>query len=107
MKNVLAKVADKLGVSSDSVTQAYKQAQSSVTPPTPPTTTTQGDQTQNPPRVRGQGGFSGSDNRTGYMSAIIEKMSVTLNIPADKITAAWQVAMTELRPVRTGNTPQQ
>ena len=106
MKNVLAKVADKLGVSADSVTQAYQQAQSSVTPPTPPATTTQDGQTQTPPG-QGRGRPSGSDNRTGYMSAIIDKMSTTLNIPADKITTAWQVAMTELRPSRTGNTSPQ
>ncbi|MCX6006717.1 MAG: hypothetical protein NTZ34_05590 [Chloroflexi bacterium] len=107
MKNVLAKVADKLGVSADSVTQAYQQAQSTVVPPAPPATTTQDGQTQNPPTGQGHSRPSGSDNRTGYMSAIIDKMSAALNIPADKITTAWQAAMTELRPSRTSNTPQQ
>jgi len=107
IKNVLAKVADKLGVSADSVTQAYQQAQSSMTPPTPPSTTTQDGQTQNPPSAPGQGRPSGSDNRTARMSALMDKMSATLNIPVDKLTAAWQAAMTELRPSRTSTTPQQ
>jgi hypothetical protein len=106
IKNVLAKVADKLGVSADSVTQAYQQAQAAVTPPTPPTPGAQGGQTQGTPPGPGQGRPSGSDNRSAYMSAIMNQMSVTLNIPADQISTAWQAAMTELRPSRTSNTPQ-
>lgn len=114
IKNVLAKVADKLGVSVDSVTQAYQQAQSAVapstssnlpTPPPPPGMAAQSGQTQNTPP--GQGRPSGSDNRTARMSALMNQMSVTLNIPVDKLTAAWQAAMTELRPSRTGATTQQ
>jgi hypothetical protein len=104
MKNVLAKVADKLGISVDSLTQAYQQAQSSVTPPAPPTPNSQGG--QNTPPGPGQGRPSGSDNRTARMSALMNQMSATLNIPVDQLTAAWQAAMTELRPSGTGNTTQ-
>ena len=87
MKNVLAKVADKLGVSVDTLTQAYQQAQSQVPAPA---------------RPQGQPGAGGSDNRTGnrsaYMAALADKMSTALNIPADQITAAFQAASNELRP---------
>jgi len=107
MNSVLAKVADKLGVSVDSVTQAYQQAQSQVTPPTPPSGASGNPPT--PPTAGSHNGSWGSDNRSAsmnsYTSAIIQNMSVTLNIPADKITAAWQAAMTELRPSRSGNPP--
>lgn len=109
IKNVLAKVADKLGISADSVTQAYQQAQSAVTPaapPTPPAMAAQNGQTTNTTPGSGQGRPSGSDNRTARMSAIMNQMSATLNIPVDQLSAAWQSAMTELRPSRTGTTTQ-
>jgi hypothetical protein len=102
MKNVLAKVADKLGVSADAVTRAYDDARSSMAPPAPPAAVTN-DQSTPPPGTRSwrQGG---SENRTAFMSPVFDKMSASLNIPADKISAAWQAAMTELRPANSSNT---
>ena len=102
IKNLLAKVADKLGVSVDAVTQAYQDARGATIPPSPPSVPSQNGQSATPP---GQGSArhpSGSDNRTALRAALFNKMSVSLNIPVDKISAAWQAAMTELRP-STGN----
>jgi hypothetical protein len=106
MKNILAKVADKLGISADSVTQAYTAAQTAVTPPAPPQQSGQGN-TPPPPPGQGSGRTSGAD-RTAYNAALYDKMAASLNIPADKISVAFQSAMTELRPAngtRNGGTP--
>lgn len=105
MKNVLAKVADTLGAPADAVTQAYEQARSAIVPQSPPATPPTGGQSTPPPPGQGWSGRPpGSDSRTGQMSAIFDKMSSTLNIPADQISAAWQAAMTELRPSNSNNT---
>jgi hypothetical protein len=106
MKSILAKVADKLGVSADSVTQAYTAAQASVTPPAPPQQSGQGNTPPTPPG-QGSGRTPGAD-RTAYNAALYDKMATSLNIPADKISVAFQSAMTELRPAngtRGGGTP--
>jgi uncharacterized protein (DUF2126 family) len=103
IKNVLAKVADKLGVSVDAVTQAYQDARGATIPPSPPSVPSQNGQSVTPPGQGSTGHPSGSENRTALREALFNKMSVSLNIPVDKISAAWQAAMTELRP-SNGNT---
>jgi hypothetical protein len=107
MNNVMAKVATKLGVSADAVTQAYQQARATLVPPAPPSTPSTGGQAVTPPPPgQGRSGRpSGSDNRTAFMSAIFDKMSVSLNIPSDQISTAWQSAMTELRPSNSSSKP--
>ncbi|MGA2159615.1 MAG: hypothetical protein ABSG90_10355 [Dehalococcoidia bacterium] len=97
INNLLAKVADKLGVSVDAVTQAYQSARATTIPPSPPSVPSQNGQSVTPPGQGSPGHSSSSENRTASRAALFNKMSVSLNIPADQISAAWQAAMTELR----------
>ena len=86
---VLAKSADKLGVSTDEFTQAYEEAQSDTIPPSPLSGISQDGQAKTPQ-------FPAKD-MSGYLSAIFDRMSDYLGIPAADISAAWQATIAEIK----------
>jgi len=86
---VLAKTADRLGVPADEFTQAYEEAQSDTIPPSPPSGISQDGQAKTPQFL--------AEDTSGYLSAIFNKMSDSLGIPATKISSAWQATIAEIK----------
>lgn len=90
MQAIFTQVAQQLGISEDTLAAAYQQAQTSVMSSMPARNrTSQGEaqqpsQGQQPPNTSGQS-QSGNDFRT----SIYNNMANILNIPADKIAAAF------------------
>lgn len=107
---LLARVAEILGVSSESLTTAYESAMKEVMGNmTPPSLPNQGQ----PPSGDNQGTppMPPSDNRTGGpgrqgggggpdMSAVYSKVASALGLTAEKVQAAFEQARTELMPER-------
>jgi uncharacterized protein (DUF2126 family) len=86
---VLAKTADRLGVPIDEFTQAYEDAQSDTIPPSPQSGISQDGPAKTPQFL--------AEDASGYLSAIFNKMSDSLGIPATKISSAWQATITEIK----------
>ncbi|MCX6006719.1 MAG: hypothetical protein NTZ34_05600 [Chloroflexi bacterium] len=86
---MLAKTADKLGISTDEFIQAYEDAQSDTIPPSPPSGISQDGRAKTPQ-------FPAED-MSGYLSVIFDKMSDSLGIPADEISSAWQATIAEIK----------
>lgn len=113
---LLARVAEILGVSTESLTTAYqsaiKEVMGNMTPPSgagqgqPPSVGTQGQ----PPSSGGTPPMPPSDNRTGGpggrggpdMSGVYSKVASALGLTAEKVQAAFEQARTELMPERMG-----
>jgi hypothetical protein len=101
MTAMLSQVAQELGVPEDELASAYQQARDSVMPTMPPRNP--GSQWQGPP-PGGPGGGQGFGN---FRMSIYNKMSETLNIPADEIAAAFSKFQPQSRPNRGGAPPPQ
>ena len=86
---VLAKTADRLGVPIDEFTQADEDAQSDTIPPSPQSGISQDGPAKTPQFL--------AEDTSGYLSAIFNKMSDSLGIPATKISSAWQATITEIK----------
>jgi hypothetical protein len=103
---LLARVAEILGVSTDSLTTAYEAAIKSVMGDKAPSGSTPGQPPQPPsgtPPSGQQGGTppSGGQNKAPDMSGVYSKIAASLGLTADKVTAAFEQAQKELMPTKT------
>jgi hypothetical protein len=86
---LLARVAYKLGVTPDEMSQAYAEAQSSVIPFSEQTDISQ-DWVAEAPKIL-------SDNISVNLATMFKIMAIYLGIPAKDISAAWQTTVEDLR----------
>jgi hypothetical protein len=89
VQTVLARVANKLGVTPDVMAQAYAEAQSSVIPFSEQTDISQ-DWVAEAPKII-------SDNISVNLATMFKIMAIYLGIPVKDISAAWQTTVEELR----------
>jgi hypothetical protein len=102
---LLARVAEILGVSTDSLTTAYNAALKSVMGDKSSSTTAPGQPPQPPTdgKAGGSGGTppSGGQGKAPDMSGLYSKVADALGLTVDKVTAAFEQAQKELMPTKT------